>query len=149
MREVVTIAKALADENRVRILAMLQGKELCVCQVIELLALAPSTVSKHLSILKQARLVEGRKHGRWMYYRLADDEAPQAAKGAIGWALQALGHDKQLEGDARRLQQILAIDPEVLCLQQRERIEGTSCECSSSAPAIPVVAKWLNPGHVG
>jgi ArsR family transcriptional regulator, arsenate/arsenite/antimonite-responsive transcriptional repressor len=149
MREVVTIAKALAEENRVRILAMLQGKGLCVCQVIELLELAPSTVSKHLSILKQARLVEGRKHGRWMYYRLADDEAPQVAKDAIGWALHALGHDKQLEADTRRLQRILEIDPEVLCMQQRERAEGTSCECSSSAPAIPVAAKWLKPGHVG
>jgi ArsR family transcriptional regulator len=149
MREVVTIAKALADENRVRILAILHGRELCVCQVIELLELAPSTVSKHLSVLKQARLVESRKHGRWMYYRLADDEAPQAAKGAIGWALHALGQDKQLETDARRLQRILEIDPEVLCLQQRERTEGTSCECSSSAPAIPVAAKWLSPGHGG
>jgi ArsR family transcriptional regulator, arsenate/arsenite/antimonite-responsive transcriptional repressor len=149
MREVVTIAKALADENRVRILAMLQGRELCVCQVVELLELAPSTVSKHLSILRQTRLVEGRKHGRWMSYRLADDEAPQAAKDAIRWALHALGTDKQLEKDAHRLKHILEIDPEVLCIQQRERTEGTSCECSSSAPAIPVAAKWLSPGHAG
>ena len=60
MRDVVTIAKALSDENRVLILTILEGRELCVCQVIELLGLAPSTVSKHLSILKQARLVDGR-----------------------------------------------------------------------------------------
>ncbi len=65
MRDVVTIAKALSNENRVRILAILEGRELCVCQVIELLGLAPSTVSKHLSILKQARLIDGRKQGRW------------------------------------------------------------------------------------
>ena len=52
MRDVVTIAKALSDEHRVRNLAILEGRELCVCQVIELLGLAPSTVSKHLSILK-------------------------------------------------------------------------------------------------
>ena len=56
MRDVVTIAKALSDDNRVHIVAMLDGRELCVCQVIELLELAPSTVSKHLSILKQARV---------------------------------------------------------------------------------------------
>jgi ArsR family transcriptional regulator len=149
MREVVTIAKALADANRVRILAMLRGRELCVCQVIEFLELAPSTVSKHLSILKQARLVEGRKHGRWIYYRLAEDDAPQVAKDAVLWTLHALGTDKQLEKDAHRLTQILEIDPEVLCIQQRERMEGTNCECSSSAPVIPVAAKWLSPGHVG
>jgi ArsR family transcriptional regulator, arsenate/arsenite/antimonite-responsive transcriptional repressor len=121
MRDVVTIAKALSDENRVRILAILAGRELCVCQVIELLGLAPSTVSKHLSILKHARLIDGRKHGRWMYYRLADVDMPPVAKDAIGWALNALGRDKQGAKDAERLLQILAIDPEVLCLTQRER----------------------------
>jgi DNA-binding transcriptional ArsR family regulator len=121
MREVVTIAKALSDENRVRILAILDGRELCVCQVIELLGLAPSTVSKHLSILKQARLIDGRKQGRWMYYRLADEDVPAAAQEAIGWALKALGRDKQRAKDTERLLQILTMDPEVLCLTQRER----------------------------
>jgi len=121
MREVVTIAKALSDENRVRILAILEGRQLCVCQVIELLDLAPSTVSKHLSILKQARLIDGRKQGRWMYYRLADEDVPSVAKDAISWALNGLGHDKQRERDAKHLLQILTMDPEVLCLTQRER----------------------------
>jgi ArsR family transcriptional regulator len=121
MREVVTIAKALSDENRVRILAILEGRELCVCQVIELLDLAPSTVSKHLSILKQARLIDGRKQGRWMYYRLADEDVPAVAKEAVRWALNGLGRDKQREKDAKHLLQILTMDPEVLCLTQRER----------------------------
>jgi ArsR family transcriptional regulator, arsenate/arsenite/antimonite-responsive transcriptional repressor len=121
MRDVVTIAKALSDENRVRILAILEGRELCVCQVIELLGLAPSTVSKHLSILKHARLIDGRKHGRWMYYRLAGEDVPAVAKDAIGWALNALRRDQQRAKDAERLLQILTIDPEVLCLTQRER----------------------------
>jgi ArsR family transcriptional regulator, arsenate/arsenite/antimonite-responsive transcriptional repressor len=121
MCEVVTIAKALSDENRVRILAVLEGRELCVCQVIELLGLAPSTVSKHLSILKQARLIDGRKHGRWMYYRLADEDVPPVAKDAISWALNGLGRDRQRQQDAEHLIQILAMDPEVLCLTQRER----------------------------
>src|ERR671924_1761776 len=103
MRDVVTMAKALSDDNRVRIVAMLDGRELCVCQVIEVLALAPSTVSKHLSILKQARLIDGRKDGRWMYYRLADDDAPQAAHDALRWTLQTLTGDKRIRGDATRL----------------------------------------------
>ena len=121
MREVVTIAKALSDENRVRILAILEGRELCVCQVIELLGLAPSTVSKHLSILKQARLIDGRKQGRWMYYRLADEDVPAVANDALSWALNGLERDRRRQQDAERLIQILAMDPEVLCLTQRER----------------------------
>jgi ArsR family transcriptional regulator len=141
MRDVVTIAKALSDENRVRIVAMLAGRELCVCQVIELLELAPSTVSKHLSILKQARLIDGRKDGRWMYYRLADDDAPRAAHDALRWTLQTLKGDKRLRDDATRLKQILAMDPEVLCSQQRDRTLVYLSECSSCVPETPAGAR--------
>ncbi len=69
MKEIVAITKALADEGRIRCLAALRERELCVCQLIELLELAPSTVSRHMSILRQAGLVESRKTGRWVYYR--------------------------------------------------------------------------------
>ena len=141
MREVVSIAKALSDENRVRIVAMLDGRELCVCQVIELLELAPSTVSKHLAILKQARLIDGRKDGRWMYYRLADDDAPRAAHDALRWTLHTLKGDKRIRDDATRLRQILAMDPEVLCSQQRERALVDLSECSSCAPGTPAGAR--------
>ena len=54
MREFMAVLKALADENRVRAVAALRGRELCVCQIVELLGLANSTVSKHMAILKQA-----------------------------------------------------------------------------------------------
>jgi ArsR family transcriptional regulator, arsenate/arsenite/antimonite-responsive transcriptional repressor len=141
MRNVISIAKALSDENRVRIVGMLDGRELCVCQVIELLALAPSTVSKHLAILKQARLIDGRKDGRWMYYRLADDDAPRAVHEVLHWTLQTLKGDKQIREDAKRLNQILAMDPEVLCSQQRDRALVDLSACSSCAPETPVGAR--------
>ena len=67
MRELLAITKALADESRVRALVALTRGELCVCQIAELLQLAPSTVSKHLSILRQGGLVEFEKRGRWIY----------------------------------------------------------------------------------
>jgi len=54
MRDFMRIAKALSDENRVRTLMFLAEGELCVCQIIEMLCLAPSTVSKHMNILYQA-----------------------------------------------------------------------------------------------
>jgi ArsR family transcriptional regulator len=141
MRDVVTIAKALSDNNRVRIVAMLDGRELCVCQVIEVLALAPSTVSKHLSILKQARLIDGRKDGRWMYYRLADDDAPLSAHEALAWTLKTLKGDKRIREDATRLEQILAMDPEVLCSQQRDRTLVALTECASCTPDMPAGAR--------
>ena len=81
MREFMRITKALADENRVRMLLMLKGGELCVCQITELFGLAPSTISKHLSILYQAGLAESRKDGRWIYFRLPDRRGSPAARG--------------------------------------------------------------------
>ena len=118
MRAIVAITKALGDENRVRCLMALRGRELCVCQLIELLQLAPSTVSKHMSVLKQARLVESRKEGRWMFYRLADKGAPKEVKGALAWAVANLEDDGQVAADAQRLAKILRMDPERLCRNQ-------------------------------
>jgi len=112
------ITKALADENRIRVIVALKGRELCVCQLIELLALAPSTVSKHLSILKNARLIDSRKQGRWMYYRLAGDEASPKIKTCLSWIFQSLTDSTQIIDDAGRMEEILKIDPEVLCSRQ-------------------------------
>jgi ArsR family transcriptional regulator, arsenate/arsenite/antimonite-responsive transcriptional repressor len=115
MRELMAVLKALADENRVRALAAIGSQELCVCQIIELLGLAPSTVSKHMSILKQARLVDSRKHGRWMFYRLANRDASVEARKIAALVSQLLADNPQTRDDARRLNQILKIDPEILC----------------------------------
>jgi ArsR family transcriptional regulator len=96
MFEFLNITKALAEENRVRILLALEVEELCVCQIIELLELAPSTVSKHMSVLRQARLVESRKDGRWMFYRLADASAPAEVSEAIAWIKKSLTPNKRI-----------------------------------------------------
>lgn len=118
MRETLTMTKALADENRLRALCALKGCELCVCQLIELLELAPSTVSKHMSILHHARLVESRKEGRWSYYRLADDDAPEPVRAALAWALNSLSKSPRIRQDAKSLKQVLKCDPKKLCQRQ-------------------------------
>ena len=66
----VSTIRALGDENRLRILMALRHRPLCVCEITTLLGLAASTTSKHLFILRQARLIESIKNGRWVYYRL-------------------------------------------------------------------------------
>ena len=123
MFEFLNITKALAEENRVRILLALEVEELCVCQIIELLELAPSTVSKHMSVLRQARLVQGRKDGRWMYYRLADESAPTQVNEAIAWLKKSLSPNERIRKDAKRLKEILKIDREVLCSRQTRSSE--------------------------
>ena len=118
MREFMTLAKALGDENRVRMLLALRGGELCVCQITELFGLAVSTTSKHLSILYQAGLLDSRKEGRWMYYSLPGKAAPAAAREAIRWAAKALADDPRVAEDGARLNKVLALDPVELCKRQ-------------------------------
>lgn len=117
MYDFMLITKALADQNRVRALLVLNGRELCVCQIIALLDLAPSTVSKHMSILKNARLVECRKRGRWNYYRTAGENAPAKVKEAVSWVSRSLSKSPEINEDRKRIQEILKIDPEKLCQQ--------------------------------
>jgi len=118
MREFMALAGALADETRVRMLLALRGGELCVCQITELFGLAPSTISKHLSILYQAGLVDSRKNGRWIHYSLPANGASPPAREAIRWAAKSLAMDPRAIEDAARLEKILAMDPVELCKRQ-------------------------------
>jgi DNA-binding transcriptional ArsR family regulator len=116
MFEFMNITKALADENRVRILMALDGRdELCVCQLIDMLQLAPSTVSKHLFILRNARLVLGRKEGRWMYYRLNTEESPAAVQGALAWVKRSVIDEPIVCEDRQRLAAFLTESAEAKC----------------------------------
>jgi DNA-binding transcriptional ArsR family regulator len=115
MEEFVAVAKALSDPSRVRIFSALRNSELCVCQVVELLGLANSTISKHMSILRQARLVESRKDGRWVYYRRATDRLNPAAAGATVWCDDILLKDATLINDAAKLKKIVCTPLEELC----------------------------------
>jgi ArsR family transcriptional regulator, arsenate/arsenite/antimonite-responsive transcriptional repressor len=118
MNEVLDIAKALGDGNRLRALMALTSGELCVCQIIEVLGLAPSTVSKHMSILRQAGLGEARKDGRWMYYCLAGRGASKPARDAVAWVRRNLAETPQIAHDLKTLRRILQINREELCKRQ-------------------------------
>lgn len=132
MEHILAIARALADESRVRALLALGDQEVCVCQLIELLQLAPSTVSKHMSILKQAKLVVGKKKGRWMYYRLPDTSAPSIVQQALAWVLQATSDNQQVIADAQQMKMILGTNREFICQRQsnlRRKITTNKTGC--------------------
>ena len=118
MRNFMAITKSLSDRNRVRVLMFLRGGELCVCQLMEMLGLAPSTVSKHMSILYQAGLVETRKEGRWTYYRLSDSPSP-IIQGSLGWIEKSLSREAQIVADAKLAQRVRKIDKEKLCARYK------------------------------
>lgn len=123
--EIAAIASALSDESRVRALWACRKGEICACQIIELLGLSASTVSKHMAILRDAGLVRGRKEGRWMYYRLpTPDEASPLVIDQLALVMGHLQRDTAAKHDTRELRRILAIDPQQLCQQQRA---GVTC----------------------
>jgi ArsR family transcriptional regulator, arsenate/arsenite/antimonite-responsive transcriptional repressor len=111
----MAITKALADESRVRTLMALGSGELCVCQIIDFLELAPSTVSRHMSVLRQAGLVKGRKQGRWMYYRLPGKEGSQAVRSALFWLRRSLSDHPVILRDNERIAEIIREHTEDQC----------------------------------
>jgi len=115
MRETMDMLKALADENRVRLLFALRGGELCVCQLIALLDLAPSTVSKHLTILRAARLADSRKDGRWMYYRLSREFRTPSTSKILALLFKDAVRTRRMVEDRKKLKRICAEDMETLC----------------------------------
>ncbi len=120
MFEFMNVIKALADSNRVRILCVLKGRELCVCQIIDLLGLAPSTVSKHLSILRQTRLLDDRKEGRWTYYRWPERPDVLVRK-VLKLLTDSLGDDEQIQADMISVDKIMCIQKETLCRMQTKK----------------------------
>lgn len=79
MRDAVRILETLADPSRLRLLRLLQGRELCVCELVDTLRIPQYAVSRHLRRLRAMGLVEARREGRWMHYRLA----PRAVKSPL------------------------------------------------------------------
>ena len=108
----VSVARALGHPARLRVIAMLGSGELCVCQIIEVLELAPSTVSAHLKELKQAGLTIEHKDGRWVHVGLTTDGG---ARSVIEASLASLADDPQLAADARLVQELRALPVEALC----------------------------------
>jgi len=119
--QLLAVTGALNDETRLRSMLALGEGELCLCQIIELLGLAPSTVSKHMKVLTDAGLVYKRKQGRWQYFRLVGPEAPQVARQALDWVLKTLEGDATIESDTTRMKTILKQDPQDLVACYRSR----------------------------
>lgn len=115
MRQLEAALKAAGDPTRTRILKLLETRELCVCQIQAVLGLAPSTVSKHLAVLKASGLVDDRKEGRWVHYALASDGHNPYSKEVLRLIRGALDRDPRILEDARRLKDVLKVSVADLC----------------------------------
>jgi len=108
IERLVQLHKAIGHPVRLRLLAMLRGGPLCVCQMTGVVKLAASTVSEHLGELRRAGLVAERKNGRWVEYRLSDAELLETS-----WS--SLDDDPDVKADALIARELRRISLDELC----------------------------------
>jgi arsenate reductase/ArsR family transcriptional regulator len=115
MRDFELAMKAASDPTRTRILKLLEAGGLCVCQVQAVLGLAPSTVSKHLTLLKVAGLVEDERNGKWIEYRRTRKSHNPHARRILTLLSGELDRDAAVIADRRRLREVKTIPLTALC----------------------------------
>lgn len=115
LRDYETVMKAVSDPTRVRILKVLEDGELCVCQIVAILPLAQSTVSKHLFLLKAAGLIRDRRDRKWIHYSLdrknVSPYVRHVLRNLTGW----LADDPVVRKDRERTALARAVGPLAIC----------------------------------
>jgi ArsR family transcriptional regulator len=115
MEDFVAVAKAFADPTRVRILAAIRQRELCVCELCDALSVTQSTLSTHLQVIRDAGLVQTRKQGKWIYYGV-NPKSEQLLESVFGFFAPSLKADATVRRDTQKLAQRL-----------KERRNGECC----------------------
>ena len=105
-REYVNVFKALSDPNRIRIMKMLSERELCMCEVREVLKLSNSTVSKHLTILRDANLLLDSKDGKWVNFQLNDKSEQKFIRSIITLIKNSFEDDDSIQEDTKKLHRV-------------------------------------------
>ena len=103
--DAVLFFKALADRTRLRLINLMGGDEVCVCFFVEVLGASQPKISRHLAYLRRAGLVEARRDGKWMHYRLAeppDERAALVFREVLAW----LAEDHEMRRDRQSLTKV-------------------------------------------
>ena len=141
LREYEMVMKSVADPTRVRILKLLEGGEMCVCQIIAVLELGQSTISKHLFLLKVAGLVRERRDGKFVHYAAGGAEAPSYSRKMLrtlkGWLNEdpVIGKDRKREALAR------AIGPVAICERGMALPARRAAACRLTPREVAVVSR--------
>jgi len=112
MRKLSKTFQALSDTNRLRILKMLEVRPLCVCEITEVLKLANSTVSKHLSILRDAEFILDQKEGKWVNYYLNDTKENEFTAKLLPLIADWMPDDKVIAEDRKKVN---IVDRKIIC----------------------------------
>ncbi|WP_058187315.1 ArsR/SmtB family transcription factor [Terracidiphilus gabretensis] len=100
--DLVKLFSALADPTRLRLLNLMNGREVCVCYFVEILKQGQPKISRHLAYLRRAGIVEARREGKWMHYRIERPDDTGAAS-ILDATLKSFGTDRAMKADLVRL----------------------------------------------
>ena len=100
--DLVLLFAALADRTRLRLLNLMNGKEVCVCYFVEILGPSQPKISRHLAYLRRAGIVAARREGKWMHYKIVVPANAGAAR-ILREALAVIGEEKAMQVDLARL----------------------------------------------
>jgi ArsR family transcriptional regulator len=100
--DLVRLFAALADPTRLRLLNLMNGREVCVCYFVEILKQGQPKISRHLAYLRRAGIVEARREGKWMHYRIERPHDPRASS-ILDATLKSFETDPNMKGDLARL----------------------------------------------
>jgi ArsR family transcriptional regulator len=100
--DLVPLFAALADRTRLRLLNLMNGKEVCVCYFVEILGQSQPKISRHLAYLRRAAIVAARREGKWIHYKIVAPKHAGAAR-ILGEMLSVLSEDKAMQADLARL----------------------------------------------
>jgi ArsR family transcriptional regulator len=114
--DMVRLFAALADPTRLRLLNLVNGREVCVCYFVEILKQAQPKISRHLAYLRRAGIVGARREGKWMHYRI---ERPSDARAAsiLNATLNSFATDRAMQADLARLGQACCAPQRFVTLQ--------------------------------
>jgi ArsR family transcriptional regulator len=122
--DLVALFAALADPTRLRLLNLMDGREVCVCYFVEILKQSQPKISRHLAYLRRAGIVSARREGKWMHYRI---ERPEDAKAVaiLEAALQSIKTDREMQADLARLSKACC-EPQRFLTLQGAPVPGTN-----------------------
>ena len=121
--------QALGDRTRLRLLNLMGDREICVCYFVEILAQGQPKISRHLAYLRNAGMVQARREGKWMHYRIVmppKTGAAQVLRQTLAW----LAEDRGMQADRARLSKACCSPARFVTLQSAPRPAAVDCSAA-------------------
>ena len=109
MKKIANIFKALSDDTRLRVVKLLQERELCVCELMQVLDMSQPRISRHMSVLKNAGLLEDRREGKWVHYSLRKETPEKEIKILLDSMVVIANDDTVFKADQKKLKKAVKL----------------------------------------